>query len=65
MTNEELVALAIIKAMRNDATGLVLAVNKLRQANLDDYEINDLFQEIGRMIFSEPEPHQEEEDNNE
>lgn len=65
MTGEELVALAIIKAMRNDPKGLIIAVKKLRQSGLDDYEINDLFQEIGRMIFSEPQPQEEDENNDE
>lgn len=65
MTDGELVALAIIKAMRNDATGLVKAVKRLRQAGLDDYEINEMFQEIGRLIFNEPEPEEEQEEENE
>lgn len=62
MTEQELVALAIIKAMRNDPSGLTLAVNRLRELGLDDYEINEMFQDIGRLIFSEPEPQPEEED---
>lgn len=63
MTEQELVALAIVKAMRNDPSGLTLAVKRLRQAGLDDYEINEMFQDIGRLIFSEPEPQEEEQEN--
>ena len=64
MTDQELVALAIVKAMRNDPSGLTDAVTRLRQAGLDDYEINEMFQDIGRLIFNEPEPNEpiEEED---
>ena len=62
MTEQELVALAIIKAMRNDPSGLTLAVKRLRELGLDDYEINEMFQDIGRLIFSEPEPQPEEEE---
>jgi hypothetical protein len=68
MSDGELIALAIIKAMRNDPSEFVKTVKKLRQAGLNDYEISEMFQEVGRLIFNEPEPEEpinetEEEDN--
>lgn len=62
MTEQELVALAIVKAMRNDPSGLTAAVTRLRELGLDDYEINEMFQDIGRLIFNEPEPEEPEEE---
>lgn len=51
----EHIALAITAAMRNDTTKLQLVLADLKAQGYNDYEIGEMFMDIGRIVFNDSE----------